>query len=170
MGKLKDLVDRLKRTPMNVGGLKKLLPAYATFKTLEQLKPHRSEVFKNHRCVVVLIPSDFSKIGHFVVLTAFKNYIEYFSSLAGSPRKETAALGQDGKVLMKLLGNNVAYNSKQLQAPRSTIEDCALHVLCRVKLKDLKLREYQQLFTNSVHLKNSDDIVAMMTILLVVDL
>jgi hypothetical protein len=170
MGKLKTLIDRLKATPMNVGSLKKLLPDYCTFKTLEQLKPHRSEVFKKHRCVVVLIPSDFSKIGHFVVLLAWPKYIEYFSSLGGSARKETATLGQDGKVLMKLLGKNVAYNSKQLQATRSTIEDCALHVLCRVKLKDLKLREYQQLFSSSVHLQNADDIVAMMTILLVVDL
>jgi hypothetical protein len=119
---------------------------------------------------VVLIPSDFSKIGHFVVLTAFNKYIEYFSSLAGSPRKETAALGQDGEVLLKLLGKNVAYNSKQLQLPSSTIEDCALHVLCRVKLKDLKLREYQSLFSNSIHLKNPDDIVAMLTALFLVDL
>jgi hypothetical protein len=71
---------------------------------------------------------------------------------------------------MKLLGKNVAYNSKPLQASQTTIEDCALHVLCRVKLKDLKLREYQQLFTSTVHLKSADDMVAMMTILLVVDL
>ena len=170
MGKLKALIERLKRTPMNVGSLKKLLPPYCAFKTISQLKEHRSKVFNGYKCVVVLIPSSFSKIGHFVVLTAFKNYIEYFSSLGGSPRKETAKLGADGDILMKLLGSNFAYNSKAFQSQRGTIEDCALHVLCRVKLKDLKLREYQQLFTNSIHLKNADDIVAMMTVLLVADL
>ena len=111
-----------------------------------------------------------SDLGDFIVLIPGRKSIEYFSSLSGSPRKETAALGQDGKVLMKLLGKNVAYNSKQLQSTRSTIEDCALHVLCRVKLKDLKLREYQELFSSAVHLKSADDIVAMLTILLVVDL
>ena len=170
MGKLAQLIEQLKSKPMNVGSLKKLLPAYCTFKTIDQLKSHRSQVFKNHKCVVVLIPSSFSKIGHFVVLTAFKNYIEYFSSLGGSPQKETTELGQDGKILMRLLGKNYAYNSKTLQSKSSTIEDCALHVLCRVKLKDLKLREYQNLFTSAIHLKTADDMVAMMCVLLVVDL
>jgi hypothetical protein len=170
MGKLQALIDKLKSTPMNVGSLKKLLPDFCTFKTLGQLNKHRSEIFKNKKCVVLLIPSDFSKIGHFVVLTAFGRYIEYFSSLSGSPTKETADLGQDGTNLIKLLGKNYAYNSKQFQSKSSTIEDCALHVLCRVYLKDLKLREYQQLFTNSIHLKNADDIVSLMTFLLLTEL
>ena len=46
MGKLKELINRLKRTPMNVGALKKLLPPYATFKVLDELKEHRSKVFE----------------------------------------------------------------------------------------------------------------------------
>ena len=169
MSKLKQLIQRLKSTPMNVGTLKKLLPDFATFKTISQLKPHRSEVFKDKKCVVVLIPSSFSKIGHFVVLTRFKNYIEYFSSLSGSPQKESKELGQDSEVLMKLLGKNYAYNSKPLQSDKSTIEDCALHVLCRIRLHELKLREYQNLFSSAVHLKTADDIVALMCVLLLTE-
>lgn len=170
MGKLNQLIQRLKSTPMNVGTLKKLLPSYCAFKTIGQLKAHRSEVFKDKKCVVVLIPSTFSKIGHFVVLTRFKNYIEYFSSLSGSPQKETASLGQDSTTLMQLLGKNYAYNSKQFQGAGSTIQDCALHVLCRVRLHELKLREYQNLFTSTIHLKNADEIVAMMCVLLLANL
>jgi hypothetical protein len=71
---------------------------------------------------------------------------------------------------MKLLGKNYVYNSKALQAPSTKIEDCALHVLCRAQLKDLKLREYQDLFSSKVHLINADDIVGMLTILMLVDL
>ena len=89
----------------------------------------------------------------------YSKYIEYFSSLGGSPVKETQKLGQDGKSLMKLLGKNYAYNSKSLQAPSTKIEDCALHVLCRAQLKDLKLREYQDLFSSKIHLSSADDIV-----------
>jgi hypothetical protein len=170
MGKLQALITKIKQTPMSVGALKKVLPRHSTFKLLSQLTEHRSALFKNHRCIVVLIPSDFSKLGHFVVLTAFPKYIEYFSSLGGSPVKETQKLGQDGTTLMKLLGKNYTYNSKPLQAPSTKIEDCALHVLCRLQLKDLKLREYQGLFTNKVHLSSPDDIVAMLTILSVIDL
>ena len=170
MGKLEALIKKLKQTPMNVGSLKKVLPKYCTFKLLSQLNGHRSELFKNHRCICVLIPSSFSKMGHYVLLTAFPKYIEYFSSLGGSPTKETAKLGQDGELLMKLLGKNYAYNSKSLQSPNTKIEDCALHVLCRSLLKDLKLREYQELFNTKVHLTNPDDMVAMMTILSVVNL
>ena len=169
MGKLKLLIQRLKSTPMNVGTLKKLLPTYCSFKTIGQLNAHRSKVFQNHKCVVVLIPSTFSKIGHFVLLTRFKNYIEYFSSLGGSPTAETAKLGQDSTILMKLLGKNYAYNSNDLQSSSSTIQDCALHILCRVRLHELKLREYQDLFSSTIHLKNADEIVAMMCVLLLTE-
>jgi hypothetical protein len=170
MGKLDQLISRLKRTPMNVGGLKKLLPAYATFKTLSQLTEHRSKVFGSHDCVVVLIPSKFSSIGHFVVLVKFPKYIEYFSSFGGSPKSETQKLGQRSNILLKLLGRNYVYNSLELQSSSSTIQDCALFVLARVKLRKLKLREFQELFKGKITLQTPDDIVSMLGILLVVDL
>jgi hypothetical protein len=170
MGKLEQLIKRLKSTPMSVGGLKKLLPVYATFKTFEQLTDHRSKVFGKHECVVVLIPSKFSKIGHFVVLTKFPKYIEYFSSLGGSPKSETQKLGQHSDILLKLLGRNYVYNSVELQSNSSTIEDCALFVLARVKLRKLKLREFQSLFKGRITLQSPDDIVSMLAVLLVVDM
>jgi hypothetical protein len=170
MGKLQQLIEKIKQTPLDVGSLKKLMPNYCTFKLLSQLTEHRSKLFKNHRCIAVLIPSSFSKIGHYVLLTAFNKYIEYFSSLGGSPVKETQKLGQDGSLLMKLLGKNYVYNSKPLQAASTKIEDCALHVLCRAKLKDLKLADYQKLFSARINLTSADSIVAMLTILMVIDL
>ena len=170
MGKLQQLIERIKRTPLNVGSLKKIMPKYCTFKLLSQLTEHRSQLFKTHKCIIVLIPSDFSNVGHYVLLTAFRKYIEYFSSIGGSPVKETQKLGQNGSLLMKLLGKNYVYNSKPLQAQSTTIEDCALHVLCRAKLKDLKLADYQRLFSTRVNLTTPDSIVAMLTILMVVDL
>ena len=170
MGKLQQLINRLKSTPMNVGGLKKVLPAYATFKTISQLTEHRSKVFGGHSCVVVLVPSKFSKIGHFVVLTRFPKYIEYFSSLGGSPKSETQKLGQRSDILLRLLGKNYVYNSVELQSSSSTIQDCALFVLARVKLRKLKLREFQSLFKSRITLQSPDDIVSMLAVLLVVDM
>jgi hypothetical protein len=170
MGKLQQLVTRLKQTPMNVGSLKKVLPEYATFKTIGQLTEHRSKVFGRFDCVVVLIPSNFSTIGHFVVLTRFPKYIEYFSSLGGSPKSETQKLGQRADILLRLLGKNYVYNSVALQSSSSTIQDCALFVLARVKLRKLKLREFQALFKGRISLQSPDDIVSLLAVLLVVDL
>lgn len=71
--------------------------------------------------------------------------------------KETQKLGQDGSLLLKLLGKNYVYNSKPLQAASTKIEDCALHVLCRAKLKDLKLADYQRLFSTRVIEEGTED-------------
>ena len=165
---IQKLLRKLKSTPMSLPVLGSLLPKYATTATYQQLKgKHRSQVFKNHKCIVLRIPSNFSKIGHFVVLLKRSKAIEYFSSLGGSPTSELKQLGQHKDVLMKLLGSNFIYNSKQLQSKSSTIQDCALHSLARIKLYELKLADYQKIFTRSITLSNPDDIVAMMTILLV---
>ena len=154
---------------MDLKTLGTLLPSYATTATYSQIKGrHRSELFGKHKCIVVLIPSKFSKIGHFVVLLRKQKAIEYFSSLGGSPYSEISRLGQDDKdTFIQLLGKNFIYNSKGLQSKSSTIHDCALWVLARIQLNDLNLADFQKIFTRSLHLKTSDDIVAMLTILLV---
>ena len=157
---------------MSLKTLGSLLPPYATTMTYDQIKgKHRSEVFKRHRCIVVLIPSKFSKIGHFVVLLRRVKAIEYFSSLGGSPYSELSRLGQQDKdMFIKLLGSNFIYNSKALQSKSSSIHDCALFCLARIKLHDLKLADFQKIFTRSIRLDSADDIVAMFTILLVSEL
>ena len=170
MGKLEQLITRIKNVSMNVGSLKTLLPSYATFKTLDQLNEHRSKVFKNHTSVVVLVPSNVSSIGHFVVMTKFPKYIEWFDSFGNSPQKVLKKLGQHSDVLMKLLGKNFLYNSLQLQSNLKSINDCALFVLARIKLRKLKLREFQTLFKQRITLQSPDDIVSMLTALLLIDL
>ena len=171
MTKLQQLVDRLKRTPMNVGTLKKMLPSYATFKTLDQISDNSKTVFKNHECVVLLVESKFSPIGHFVVLLkSAKGYIEYFSSFGGSVETELKLLGQKGDKIKRLLGKNYLYNSLELQSQSSSIQDCALFVLARIILRKLKLREFQQLFKSNITLRSPDDIVSMLCVLLLVDL
>jgi hypothetical protein len=157
---------------MDLRTLGSLLPPYATTATYDQLKgKHRSDVFKKHTCVVVLIPSTFSKIGHFIVLLRKPKAIEYFSSLGGSPYSELSKLGQTDKdMFIKLLGKNFIYNSKGLQNKSSSIHDCALFCLARIKLHELKLPDFQKMFTRNLHLTSADDIVALMTILLVTEL
>ena len=169
---IQKLLRKLKQTPMDLKTLGSLLPPYATTATYSQIKgKHRSELFGKHKCIVVLIPSKFSSIGHFVVLLRRSKALEYFSSLGGSPYSELSRLGQDDKdMFIKLLGSNFTYNSKSLQSKSTTIHDCALWCLARIKLHDLKLASFQKIFNRSLHLKTSDDVVAMLTILLVSEL
>ena len=169
---IQNLLRKLKSTPMSLETLGSLLPPYAKTATYDQIKGrHRSAVFGKHKCVVVLIPSKFSKIGHFVVLLRRVKAIEYFSSLGGSPYSELTRLGQTDKLAFKeLLGSNFIYNSKPLQSKSSDIHDCALFCLARIILHELKLAAFQKMFNRSVHLRTADDIVAMLTILLVSDL
>ena len=115
------------------------------------------------------VPSTFSDIGHFVVLLKRPKSIEYFSSLGGSPDAEMSKLGQDKDTMKRLLGQNYVYNSKSLQSKSTTIHDCALWCLARVHLHEMKLAQFQKMFTRSLHLRTPDDVVSMMCVLMVLD-
>ena len=162
---IRRLIEKMKRTPIDLRVLGSLLPSYAKTMQYKDIKGHRSEVFGDKTCVVLRIPSNFSKIGHFVVLLKKQKSIEYFSSLGGSPYSELEKLGQDKSVLMDLLGSNFIYNSKALQSKSSTIQDCALFCLCRIVLSKLTLSDFQKIFSRSISLHSPDDIVSVLCIL-----
>ena len=160
-------METLKQTPVSINDLKKLAPPYCRVVKLAQIhNQHRSEVFKNHTAVIVLLPSDHSNVGHFVALLGkAKGYIEYFSSLGESAEKEQQRLDTD-KTLLHILGKRYIYNTKKLQQGKFSIQSCGMWVLARVLLPDLKLREFQQLFNPNVTITCSDDLVSIMVLLL----
>ena len=171
MVKLESLLEKIKDTPLDLNYIRTKLPPKCRaveYKTLKN--KHRSEVFKDTEALIVLVPKKDSNVGHFITLVPKEHHIEYFSSLAGSPEQELNKLGQNSKILMKLLGKNYIYNSKPLQSSKNSIEVCALWCLCRIKLHELTLSEFQTLFSRNVHLSNPDDLVSLMTFLLVADL
>jgi hypothetical protein len=163
------LLQEIKQSPMDLRALGKLLPTFATTMEYSQLKAHRSVVFGKKKCIVLLVPSSFSDIGHFVVLLRRPRSIEYFSSLGGSPASELHKLGQDENIMKRLLGHDFIYNSRALQSKSTTIHDCALWCLARVHLHEMKLADFQKMFQRSLHLKTPDDIVAMMCALMVLN-
>ena len=160
-------MEKLKRSPVNIQDLKKLVPSYCRVVKLEQIhNQHRSGVFKNHTAVIVLLPSDHSSVGHFVALLGKeKGYIEYFSSLGESAEREQKRLDTD-KTLLHILGKRYLYNTKKLQQGKFSIQSCGMWVLARVILQDLKLREFQGLFSKRVAINSSDDLVSIMVLLL----
>lgn len=171
MVNIQSLLDRMKRTPVDINVIKAKVPSYCTVLEYNQLaNKHRSALFKKFDCVVVFIPNAKGKVGHFILLSARDRYISYFSSLGGSPGSELKRLGQDPSIMMNILGKHFTYNSVALQSSSKTIQDCAPWIMARVYLNKLKLADFQKLFSHSIHLRTPDDMVTYMNILVFSDL
>jgi hypothetical protein len=108
-------------------------------------------------------------MGHFVALLPRRHHIEYFSSLGNSWERELDLLSEPHTIFKELLGKSFIYNRTKLQSGSYKVEDCSAWVLARVFLSKLKLREFVQLFQRTVSLSGSDDIVAVLTLLLFLD-
>ena len=170
MVKLVSMLESLKKTPIDLSVLAKLIPKSCKTMQFKHLKgKHRSEIFKDNEGIVVLIPSKVSKIGHFICLLPRRHHIEYFSSLGGSPDEELNKLHQSHDIMKKLLGNNYVYNSVKLQSGKYNIKDCASFVLMRLYFRHLKLREFQKLFSRNIQLSTPDDIASAFTALLLTE-
>ena len=170
MVKFEQLIEQIKETPVSLEFLRTKLPQRCAAVQYKHLKKHRSEVFKANDAVVVLIPSKISDIGHFVVLLAKRNHIEYFSPLGGTPDSEMAKLGEPSVVIKELLGKHYIVNRVALQGGDFHISDCAVWCLLRCYLRKLKLREFQKLFQRHVTLNTPDDIAAALGVLLLIDM
>ena len=164
MVSFEQLLEQIKETPMSIEALRKKLPPRCKAVMYQGLRGHRSSLFKNHDAIVVLIPKKNSKVGHFIVLLAKRNHIEYFSSLGGTPDSEMKKLGEPSERIKAVLGKNYIYNNVQLQGGAYNINTCAAWVLARVKLASLKLRQFQQIFRR-ITLHNPDDVVSLMVLL-----
>ena len=163
---LKQIISNIKTLPIGLPELDKLLPPRCKTIQYKKLTQPRRELFKDTDAYVVRIPSKNSDIGHFVVLLAKRNHLEFFSPTGGSIASEFKRLGADPTNINRLVGAHSITNTKQLQSNKQSIQDCASWCLARCYLKHLKLREFQSLFNKSVNLQNSDDIVSLMCLLL----
>ena len=161
---LKSIVNQLKHTPVSVGDLKQLIPPKTKVVKLKDLKgKHRTQVFKGVRGIIVLLPSKVSKQGHYVTILPRRNHIEYWSSLGNSPAKEATLLHNDEGIIKNLLGNHFIYNRTKLQSGDFKIKTCAMFCVARLFLSDLKLREFNSLFTKGLTANSPDDLISLMS-------
>ena len=154
------LLEDIKKTPVSIGFLKSKVPPGVQVLSYKQLNRPRGEVFKKQKPVIALLPKKGDDTGHFIALLPRERYIEYFSSLGGSPESELSELGEPLDIMKKLLGKNFIYNRIQLQSGDYDVRDCAAWVLARVKLGKMRLRDFVKLFKRRT-LSSSDDVVAM---------
>ena len=152
--------------PVSLGDLDALLPPRCGTIQYKNLTQPRRQLFQSKDAYVVRIPSKNSKVGHFVVILAKRNHIEFFSSTGGSIASEFKRLGADPTLMNRLVGQHFIHNTKPLQSNKDSIQDCSCWCLARCYLRHLKLREFQGLFNKSVNLQSSDDIVSVLCVLL----
>ena len=170
MVSLTGLLREIKQYPVSLEFIRARLPPKCKAVEYKSLKgKHRSALFKGVEAIVVLIPKKDSEIGHFIVLIPGKKSIEYFSSLGGSPFKELELLDEPKAIFQELLGNNFNYNHRQLQSGAYSVNDCAAWVFLRVYFRKLKLREFQSLFSRRITLESTDDLAAIMSVVLFQD-
>ena len=163
---LKNAISTIKSLPIGLREIDNLLPPRCATIQYKNLTRPRAQLFKNNDAYVVRIPNQSNKVGHFVVLLAKRNHIEFFSQTGGSIASEFKRLGQDPSLLNQIVGKHFIHNSKALQSNKQSVQDCACWCLSRCYLKHLKLRQFQGLFNKSVNLQSSDDIVSLMCLLL----
>ena len=166
MVSLRHVIQQLKHTPVGIEDLKKLVPSKCNVVKLSELKgQHRSKVFKGVRGLIVLLPSRVSKVGHYVAVVPRRNHIEYWSSLGNSPAKESALLHSDEGIITNLLGRHFIYNRTRLQSGDFSIKTCAMFCVARLYLSDLKLRQFNSLFSKGLTANTPDDLVSLMSFL-----
>ena len=125
---MQSLLNDVKRTSVSVGFLKSRVPHGVQVLSYTQLNKPRGEIFKKKKPAVVLIPKKGEDLGHFIALLPRERYIEYFSSLGGSPESELAQLGEPLEIMRKILGKNFIYNRVQLQSGKYSAQAGCWHV------------------------------------------
>ena len=117
------------------------------------LQPTVEDIFagKDSACLLCNLhnpdgtPSD---TNHWVCLIRKKNTIDFFDSLGNSPRELTHHLNGSHALLNFSLKHKLRYASKKLQRFSSKVNDCGLHVSCRILKRDLSPKDYVHWLTH----------------------
>ena len=93
--------------------------------------------------------------------------ISYFSSYGYDPEYELHATHSKGKLLY-ILGKGYTWSRRPFQQKRST-STCGLWCLCRAYLSKLKDKHFSSLIGGRLNTNTADDLVSIMTLILVAD-
>ena len=162
------IIDFLETKKFDITEIRRVLQNHATVLLYETLSNKHKDVFKKHKCVVVLYESDIGgrRQGHYVVLINSREGVTYFSSLGRSPQDELDALQlAETPKFAKILGKNYTYNRIALQNKRDyKINTCGLWVVARCLLHTLTNTEFIKLFKRS--LRTTDEKISFASLLL----
>ena len=154
-----NLIRTLEKVPISYEAIKRLgLPSNTAVVLYKNLtKEHLKK-----QAVIVLLENEDEKIGHFITIV---NGTEYFDSYGKSPEFALKKTGSSDK-LLQILPKNYVRNRMRLQRENGSVETCGLFCIARALFSKLSQKEFLSLFKRSTHLRNADDTITLMTLLL----
>ena len=171
---MQSVLNQEKKRPLSIEMLGQLAPTWCRVVKYDALKSAKNlkDALKGKDCLIVLynIHSNKRKVlnvaGHFIVINArsTKQPVEYFSSSGWTMSQELAATHSDPNIFKRLLPKNFIYNSIKFESS-GDINTCWRYCLARCVLAHITLKDFQKLFRQRVILKNSDDVIVLMTLL-----
>lgn len=171
---LQSLIKRNVKQPLSIEMLSTLVPSYCKVAFYDDLKRYSNlkQALGGKRCLAVLYNihdrkrNKLNQAGHFILINAMNKQLEYFSSSGWSVGKELDVTNSDPEIFKRLLGSNFITNTVPLEKVGNS-NDCWRFVLARAILARMSLKDFQKLFSHHVNLKNADEIITLMTMLMV---
>lgn len=170
------MVKKDAAAPLSIEMLAKLVPKWCRVAFYDSLKKYKTlkSAMQGKKCLAVLYQIHDSspkrnlrnKAGHFILINVANGKPEYFSSSGWSVAQELSATHSDPSIFKRLLGKKFIQNRVRLEKTGAT-NDCWRFVLARAILADMALPAFQKLFQHHLNLQNADDIVTILTMLLV---
>lgn len=121
------------------------------------------DLFENKEAVIILIES--KEGNHFITLLNKKSYVEYFDSYGDGIDYMINKSGLEPYLTRLLQTVKVVSNKKQLQKMDKKMNNCGRWAYIRIILREMNLKEFQNLFSSSMNL-SPDEIVCLMTSLI----
>ena len=168
------LVRRLETIPMALDTVKRAAPRDCRVVLYDGMPISRNRLFTkgvNSVIVLYLMHNDAGRatgeVGHFAcILRPLGNKgWRYFSSYGLPPEAELHATHSKGK-LLNLLGPNPDWSRSPLQEKRNSAT-CGLWALARAYFQHLGNSEFAAMMNSRFHATTPDDMVSLMTLLLV---
>ena len=171
---LASLVKQNVKKPLSIEMLSTLLPTNAKAVFYDNLSRYKTlkDALGGKGCMVVLYNlhdksrKRLNQAGHFILINTMAGAVEYFSSSGWSVAKELDITNSDPDIFRRLLGKNYITNTMPLEKVGDS-NDCWRFCLARAILARMPLKKFQKLFNSHYNIKNADELVSLMTMLMV---
>jgi len=170
---MKAVVRKLEKIPMGLDTITNAAPKNTRVVVYDRVSGNRKQFFKGADNVICLyqMHNDAGRptegTGHFALIMRDPKTqkVSYFSSYGLDCEAELAATHSKGK-LLNILGKTYEWSRTPLQSKRNTAT-CGLWCLARAYLSKLSNSQFAKLMTGRFNASTPDDLVSVMTLILV---
>ena len=156
---MNSLIRSVESIPISLEGIKRIgLPKDIAVVLYQNLS---AEHLKK-AAAIVLLENKEQQIGHSITIVKGR---EYFDSYGKTPEYAIKKTGSSDK-LLQLLPKDYSRNRTRLQRETGSVETCGLFCIARALFNHLSQKEFLGLFRRKTNLRNADDTITLMTLLI----